>query len=328
MRLFRLEDSGEPVRDIQDRLAALGHPSSPDPPGRFGPATHEAVVAFQQARGLTPDGIVGPETWRELVEAGYRLGDRLLYLRRPMLRGDDVAELQRRLGSLGFDAGKVDGIFGPDTLRAVLEFQQNRGMSEDGIAGPEVVEELGRVDRATRKAGRQAVWEREWLRSLPSTVVGRRLFLDPACRDPAEAAAAWESASVAAHHLRSVGAHPILSRSLDTALPTRIRARKANRLGADLVVGFRHAADDARAVFFFTSPLSRSEVGARLAAELALRLDLPVEGRASTLLKETRAPAALVSAHPLGAKTGLAVAEALVSFFSGDPRADQARNCR
>ena len=74
--------------------------------------------AFQDARGLRVDGICGPQTWAAVVESGWRLGDRLLYRRRPMLRGDDVAELQRRLNGLGFDAGREDGIFGDDTDRA------------------------------------------------------------------------------------------------------------------------------------------------------------------------------------------------------------------
>src|SRR6266545_3977054 len=46
-----------------------------------------------------------------------------------MLRGDDVYELQRELGSLGFDAGRVDGIFGPRTLEALLGFQRNAGVT-------------------------------------------------------------------------------------------------------------------------------------------------------------------------------------------------------
>ena len=45
----------------------------------------------------------------------------MLYHRIPMMRGDDVAELQARLNSLGFDTGKVDGIFGPDTLAGLLD---------------------------------------------------------------------------------------------------------------------------------------------------------------------------------------------------------------
>ena len=44
---------------------------------------------------------------------------RMLYHRVPMMRGDDVAELQRQLNALGFDAGTIDGIFGPGTRRAI-----------------------------------------------------------------------------------------------------------------------------------------------------------------------------------------------------------------
>ncbi|NIP96587.1 MAG: peptidoglycan-binding protein, partial [Akkermansiaceae bacterium] len=79
MRLFRRGDAGEPVRDIQSRLAALGFGCGPDEEASFGPGTESAVVDFQEYRGLRADGIVGPDTWRALVEAGYRLGDRLLY---------------------------------------------------------------------------------------------------------------------------------------------------------------------------------------------------------------------------------------------------------
>lgn len=61
------------------------------------------------------------------------------------MRGEDVAELQNRLGSLGFDAGRVDGIFGPDTLHALKDFQRNVGLPVDGICGPTTVEELLRV---------------------------------------------------------------------------------------------------------------------------------------------------------------------------------------
>ena len=36
--------------------------------GRFGPKTRDAVRAYQRARGLTPDGIVGPKTWAALLQ--------------------------------------------------------------------------------------------------------------------------------------------------------------------------------------------------------------------------------------------------------------------
>jgi N-acetylmuramoyl-L-alanine amidase len=53
--------SGPMVRRIQSKLLAAGFdPGVQD--GEFGPHTQAAVVAFQLARGLTPDGEVGPET--------------------------------------------------------------------------------------------------------------------------------------------------------------------------------------------------------------------------------------------------------------------------
>ena len=92
------------------------------------PARAAAVEAFQHRRGLRVDGVCGAQTWWALVEAGFRLGDRFLYHRQPMMRGDDVAELQRRLSALGFDTGRVDGIFGDLTSRALAEFQRNLGL--------------------------------------------------------------------------------------------------------------------------------------------------------------------------------------------------------
>src|SRR5665811_661604 len=90
MRHYRLGSSGASIRDIQVRLGALGFPCSGDPAGEFRVTTEAAVTSFQLDRGLPADGIVGQDTWRALYEAGYRLGDRLLYDRRPMFRGDDV----------------------------------------------------------------------------------------------------------------------------------------------------------------------------------------------------------------------------------------------
>jgi hypothetical protein len=51
----------ELIAELQRALARAGfEPGRPD--GTFGQSTEEAVIAFQQANGLSPDGIVGPET--------------------------------------------------------------------------------------------------------------------------------------------------------------------------------------------------------------------------------------------------------------------------
>ncbi|MDF2548548.1 MAG: hypothetical protein K0R93_3446 [Anaerosolibacter sp.] len=51
-------------------------------------------------------------------------------------RGQDVREVQERLNTLGFDAGLEDGIFGESTRQAVMQFQRSKGLTPDGIVGP------------------------------------------------------------------------------------------------------------------------------------------------------------------------------------------------
>lgn len=315
MRLYRLGDEGAAVRDIQDRLSALGHLVGDDPRGVFGEATVEAVRHFQASKGLDVDGIVGPDTWRSLYEAGYRLGDRLLFMRRPMFRGEDVSELQSRLNSLGFDAGKVDGIFGPKTEQAIVEFQHNRNLAEDGRVGPETTTEIQLVTRGEMKVSRHAIREREWLRRLRPTVAGARVFLDAGCKNLNEATDAWEAASAAAIGIQDQGGIPVMSRSQDATVPERVRAQRANTSGADVIVGFQASPDGEDRVLYFASEHSESSAGQMLAKAVASATGGRVEGRAGTILKETSAPAVVVSHSRLDEKLGLAVVDGLTLFF-------------
>ncbi|WP_422444067.1 spore cortex-lytic enzyme [Thermoanaerobacterium sp. DL9XJH110] len=73
------------------------------------------------------------------VAMAANLGDRTL---RQGSRGRDVAQLQQKLNTLGFWAGKVDGIFGPKTKAAVKRFQRARGIRVDGIVGPQTFRAL------------------------------------------------------------------------------------------------------------------------------------------------------------------------------------------
>lgn len=315
MRLYHKGDRGEPVRDVQDRLSALGFDLGGDGSGQFADGTYQAVSDFQSDRGLPIDGIVGPDTWHSLVDAGYRLGDRMLYHRVPMMRGDDVSELQARLNSLGFDTEKVDGIFGPSTLGGVLDFQHNRQLAEDGIAGDIVSTELRLVERATLKPGREAVRERQWLQSLPDSVTGQRIYLDPECRTPEESDTTWKAAIAAGSSLQMLGGRPILSRSIDTAPDPMIRAQRANRLDVDIVIGFFVPEDGEEGVFYFSSEHSRSEAGVVIAQLVADRMGLRAAGRTMPILKNTRSPAIVVSVRSMRRRVGRVVANVVGSLY-------------
>ena len=149
MRPVSRGNRGKEVVDIQTRLSALGYfLGSEGADGFFGPHTEAAVRQFQQVRLLLADGVVGDNTWTELVEAGYSLGERLLYLRIPPMRGDDVLALQRQLNELGFDSGPEDGIFGTHTENALTEFQRNAGVNVDAIVGEATLAHLRRIGKS------------------------------------------------------------------------------------------------------------------------------------------------------------------------------------
>jgi peptidoglycan hydrolase-like protein with peptidoglycan-binding domain len=63
-RTLRLGDSGQEVKVLQMKLNKVGANLLVD--GQFGPRTDQAVRTFQTVKNITPDGVVGPETWAAL----------------------------------------------------------------------------------------------------------------------------------------------------------------------------------------------------------------------------------------------------------------------
>ncbi|MGH3731605.1 MAG: peptidoglycan-binding protein [Micromonosporaceae bacterium] len=114
--------SGPNVTSLQHLLNHHG----PDIPadGEFGPVTRDAVIAFQRAKDLTVDGIVGPQTWSALIVT-VRQGS----------TGHAVRAAQVQLNKWGAGLA-VDGQFGQLTANAVLSFQTQQGLARDGVVGP------------------------------------------------------------------------------------------------------------------------------------------------------------------------------------------------
>ncbi len=68
---LREGDSGTKVRELQQYLKNKGFNPGPID-GFFGTGTVEAVISFQKFHGLTPDGVVGPATWKLLTSTPQR----------------------------------------------------------------------------------------------------------------------------------------------------------------------------------------------------------------------------------------------------------------
>ena len=306
--LIRQGDRSQQVADVQARLRALGLQVD-DETGTFGDSTRQAVRTFQQRRAILVDGIVGPNTWTELVEASWRLGDRGLYLKHPPIRGDDVALLQKRLNALGFDSGREDGIFGEDTARAVKAFQKEYGVAEDGIWGPRSQAALAglRVDRP----GTTAQLREELRRAGGPDLHGALVVLDPGhgagdfggrgAAGLVEADVVWDLAVRLADRLAGTGARVRFTRTEAEAPDASERARRANEIAADVFLSLHlnaheePTAEGASTYYFHTSAAGRALAEAIQEELVGLGArDCRSHARSYTVLRETRMPAVLV----------------------------------
>lgn len=153
-------------------------PKIPSADGIFGPRTESAVRAFQQIFGLSPDGIVGPATWYEIVRL-YTAVTSLSELRSQGQQfyavnwtapnalqtgdtGDKVRQLQYMLSVLSayipeMPPVTVDGIFGQATRAAVLAAQRRFRLPETGVVGEatwdEIYDQFSGIENTSLRSG-------------------------------------------------------------------------------------------------------------------------------------------------------------------------------
>ena len=145
-------DSGSKVTQLQNALKLLGfYTGGVD--GKFGSGTKKAVMQFQRANGLTADGLAGTKTQTLLyaqvnssisggssssgssssgTSSGTSGFTRTL---RKGYTGADVTAVQQKLKALGFYSGSIDGVYGTGSIAAVKKFQQQNGLTADGLVG-------------------------------------------------------------------------------------------------------------------------------------------------------------------------------------------------
>ena len=71
--------------------------------------------------------------------------------------GQDVNELQSKLAQLGYAVGPIDGKFGPKTEAALRDFQSDRGLRVEGLAGTQTITELRRLTSQSTNASGKAI---------------------------------------------------------------------------------------------------------------------------------------------------------------------------
>ena len=160
-RPLELGSAGSDVRQIQVRLNRISQnfPSIPKivrADGLYSYDTENAVIAFQEIFGLSPDGIVGRATWYKIQQI-YASVKRLSELNSEGISQSEITDVYYEFPNLGDSGAGVrnlqyyldylsrfyatvpsvsqDGYFGENTRDAVLALQRTFGLAEDGIVG-------------------------------------------------------------------------------------------------------------------------------------------------------------------------------------------------
>ncbi|MEC4813472.1 MAG: peptidoglycan-binding protein [Scytonema sp. PMC 1069.18] len=139
-------NTGQFVRNIQSCLKNLGYFNGPVN-GNFASLTEQAVIQFQRANRLRPDGIVGSNT-QQLLQSqcqsrnSRRSSANVSGMMRRGSSGSEVSQLQRNLQQLRYFNSGITGFFGSETEEAVMRFQQSVGILPDGVVGANTKEAI------------------------------------------------------------------------------------------------------------------------------------------------------------------------------------------
>lgn len=305
------------LSDFKGELSAWKKQKYSESDKSFDANLSEVLKAFQQSRGIVPTGEIDDLTLRELRQASYTLGSRVLaYEPANELVGDDISQLQQQLQELGFYQQRVDGHFGTNTYAALKEYQHNCGLQEDGVCGPATIRALSLLGRRITGGSAHNIQERERVRNAGPKLAGKRVVIDPALSggdagqqvkgrfgDISEQEILWDLTQRIEGRMIAAGMETIISRPRTSDADVKSRAELANAFDADIVISlacdsYPNEKANGVATFYFGSDSGNSSlIGETLSGfiqrEIVARtelLDCGNHGRTWDLLRLTQMP--------------------------------------
>ena len=133
--------SGKTVKKIQTRLNELGYPAG-KVDGKYGDETQLAINLFCDAIHVREHRYITRKVQKKLMAKDAPSYDPYL----PLKKGDQgisVLYMQQRLKELGYNPGKLDGVYGKQTVAAVALFQKDNAIK------------LGKKEKAGEVASRE-----------------------------------------------------------------------------------------------------------------------------------------------------------------------------
>ena len=227
--------------------------------------------------------ITKEDLWEELINFGYKLGDRILSFNSIMLYGSDVEELQELLSRMGFYSEPINGLYSNSVAEAVTRFQENRGLAIDGVVGLNTVYEIRKLVRPG-----QEISLNEAIKSIsPNLVTGTIGF--NVCFDVPNTGSYKEQINFYQQIRKSCineGMIPIFASEVNEDLDIKNKIQYINNLQPTLFISFNQTTSES--INYFKGRFSESIIGKRIAEDLSKTLGVQKVGKSSNILKETK----------------------------------------
>ena len=241
---------------------------------------------------IQKNGLLQPLIVQEVEPNKYKLiaGDRILSFNTKELYGSDVEELQELLSRMGFYSEPINGIYSNSVVEAVTRFQENRGLTIDGVVGLNTVYEIRNLVRPG-----QEISLNEAMKSIsPNLTTGTIGF--NVCFDIPNLGTYKDQIKFYDQIKKSCINHGIISifaSEINEELNLENKIQYINNLQPTLFVSFNNSEEES--VNFFKGRFSESVVGKKVAEHLSETLKIESIGKSSNILKETKSVGVVIN---------------------------------
>ena len=226
--------------------------------------------------------------WLELLNHGYDLGDRILNFSNPVLKGSDVEELQEMLSRLGFYSEPINSEYTKELMKSVEAFQENRGLSVDGVVGLNTAIEIKKLIRPTLD------------KSLNEAIKGFK---------PAGSAlnVCINIENNGEYREQVVFYESIKESGIENGMNITFVSEAGEEMSKENIISFVNKINpslfltfennETQSVDYFKGKHSVSNIGKKLAYEIGAKLNLDSVGKNNMLLKNTKAVSLVINGN-------------------------------
>ncbi len=226
--------------------------------------------------------------WLELLNHGYDLGDRILNFSNPVLKGSDVEELQEMLSRLGFYSEPINSEYTKELMKSVEAFQENRGLSVDGVVGLNTANEIKKLIRPTLD------------KSLNEAIKGFK---------PAGSAlnVCINIENNGEYREQVVFYESIKGSGIENGMNITFVSEAGEEMSKENIISFVNKINpslfltfennETQSVDYFKGKHSVSNIGKKLAYEIGTKLNLDSVGKNNMLLKNTKAVSLVINGN-------------------------------